>query len=202
VKVQLDRTLALPAGADVAWALLQDLEQVASCMPGASITGRIDERHFKGTVTVRVGPASLAFRGEIEVQQVDPASRTLRLLGKGTDSTGGSGASMKLTARIEDAGDGSTLVGASEVSMSGKAAAFGARAFSAVADQVLKQFATNFAARVAARAAQPPAAGSAAPVSAPPVPSAAAGSRELNAFALLWAVLRGWLRALFQRPAA
>lgn len=205
MKVQLDRTFALPSDADAAWELLQDLEAVASCMPGASITERIDARHFKGTVSVRIGPASLSFRGEIEVQQIDPSARALRLVGKGTDTTGGSGASMDLTVRIDSAGNASTLVGASEVSMSGKAAAFGARAFGAVADQVLKQFAGNFAARVAERTARPATANAAAPASAPAHEAqlpASGGPRPLNALALLWAVLRDWLRGLFHRPAA
>ena len=80
-----------------------------------------------------------------------PAARTLRLLGKGTDSTGGSVASMDIGARIEPATDGrSTLVGTSVVSMSGKAAAFGGRMMNTVADQILKQFADNFAAQVGA----------------------------------------------------
>ena len=62
---------------------------------------------------------------------------------------------MDLAARIEAvAGGSSNLVGKSEVSMSGKAAAFGGRMMTSVADQILKQFADNFAAQVAALAAQ------------------------------------------------
>ena len=56
---------------------------------------------------------------------------------------------MNLTARIEAAEGGlCTLVGVSELSMSGKAAAFGGRMMSTVADQILKQFADNFAGQV------------------------------------------------------
>ena len=114
-------------------------------MPGAKITERLDDTHYKGTVTVKVGPATLAFRGDIEVRSWTPATRTLRLIAKGTD-TRHSGASMDLTARVEAAEDGaSNLVGHSEASVSGKAAAFGGRMMDAVADQVLKQFAANFA---------------------------------------------------------
>ena len=55
---------------------------------------------------------------------------------------------MDLAARIEGAAGGaSNLVGKSEVTMSGKAAAFGGRMMNAVADQILKQFADNFAAQ-------------------------------------------------------
>ena len=152
MKVVLDKTFAMPASAHTTWGLLSDIEGVAACMPGATITQRIDERNFKGTVAVRFGPANMTFRGSVEVAEIDAASRTLRLVGKGTDSTGSSGAAMDLTARLEAIDAAScNLVGHSEVSMSGKAATFGGRMAGAVADQVLKQFAANFAAKVGER---------------------------------------------------
>ncbi len=155
MKVALQRTFAVPASADAAWALLQDIEGVAGCMPGAKITERINDRLYKGTVAVKFGPASMSFRGDVEVVSLEAASKTLHMVGKGTDSTGSSGASMDLTARVEaiDAA-ACNLIGASEVSMSGKAAAFGGRMIDSVADQVLKQFASNFAAQVQAKQAQ------------------------------------------------
>ena len=180
----------MPGSAEVAWTFLQNIEAVAGCMPGAKITERLADGRFKGTVTVKVGPATMSFRGEVEVHDIDPARKSLRLLGKGTDSTGTSGASMDLRARIESAEGGlSNLVGASEVSMSGKAAAFGGRMMNSVADQILKQFAANFAAQVAALSAQ----------RAAPSPPVADG---LNGLALAWAVFRDWVRSLFSRKAA
>jgi len=225
MKVEIEKSYPIPAPAAATWALLQDIEAVAGCMPGAKITERLDAGRYKGTVTVRVGPATMAFRGEVEMKDVDPAAMTLRLIGKGTDSTGSSVASMNLAARVAAAEAGrSTLVGSSEVSVSGKAATFGGRMMNMVADQVLKQFADNFAIRVGAIAEPPTAAvvaGPAAPGapaattpssasppdSAPPSASAplpASGPQpatELNGLALAWAVLREWLRGLFGKKA-
>ena len=194
MKVQLSRTFPMPAPADAAWAVLQDIAAVAACMPGAKITERVDEAHYKGTVAVKVGPASLSFRGEIEVKGVDASSRTLRLFAKGTDTTGGSAASMDLTARI-DALDARScnLVGESEVSMSGKAAAFGSRLMGPVSDQVLGQFAANFAARLQAMPAQ------GAPAQAQAAAAPAPAAKPLNALSLMWAVVKGWFRSLFAR---
>lgn len=198
MKVQLEKTFAMPGSAETAWALLQDIEGVASCMPGARITERIGESLYKGTVSVRFGPANMSFRGEVKVESIDASSRSLRLIGTGTDTTGSSGASMDLTARVE-AGDAAScnLVGISEVSMSGKAATFGGRMAGSVADQVLKQFAANFATRVQALQSQAPAtaAETAAGVSAAPS-TAAAAPAQLNGLALLWAIVKDWLRSL------
>lgn len=202
MNVTLEKTFPLPGSAQTAWQLLRDIEGVASCMPGARITERIDEQHYKGTVAVKFGPASMSFRGEIEVKAVDPASRTLHLVGKGTDATGSSGASMDLTARL-DAVDAaaSNLVGHSEVSVSGKAAAFGGRMMDSVADQVLKQFAANFAAKVQAMQADASGGGGAGAAggAAAGTPGAAAASQpsQLNALTLLWAIIRDWFRSLF-----
>ena len=197
MNVKIEKAFPIPASAETSWALLQDILGVAGCMPGASITERLDDKRYKGLVGVKFGPASMSFRGEVEVKSIDAASHTLRLVGKGTDGTGSSGASMDLTARIEAVDAAScTLVGNSEVSVSGKAAAFGARMMNTVADQVLKQFAANFAAR--AQALQPPpgndgeVAGAAKQDSEP-----AAQPPQLNALALAWAVIKDWLRALF-----
>lgn len=215
MKVELEKTFPMPGPADVAWEFLQNVEAVAGCMPGAKITERLPGGGYKGTVTVRVGPATMSFRGEVEVHDVDPAAHSLRLVGKGTDTTGTSGASMDLAARIEAVADGSSnLLGKSEVTMSGKAAAFGGRMMNSVADQVLKQFAANFAAQVATLSAQR----SAAAVEAPPAAAvetaavttvtsgaaatAAAVAHELDGLALLWAVFKDWLRGLFHRKSA
>lgn len=193
MKIQLEKSYPMPASADTGWALLQDIEGVASCMPGAKITERVDAQHYKGTVAVKLGPASLSFRGEIEVRALDAAARSLHLFAKGTDSTGGSAASMDLTARVEAVDAAScNLVGTSEVTMSGKAATFGGRVMGPVSDQILGQFAANFAAKVQAMQATPSIAGAAAGSAAP-----AAEPKPLNALALMWAVVKGWFASLF-----
>ena len=199
MKVQLDKTFPMPSSPAIAWQFLQDVEAVAGCMPGAQLTEQVSENSHKGTVTVKLGPATMSFRGEVEVRDVDQATQTLRLIGKGTDSSGNSGVSMNLLARIEAVDGGlSRLVGSSEVSVSGKAAAFGGRMMDAVADKILLQFADNFAAEVAAL--QNPGSGGADAGDGEPAPATRA--TELNALALGWAVFKDWLRGLFAKKKA
>ena len=196
MKVTIDKAFPIAASTEAAWAVLSDVEGVASCMPGAKITERIDDTHYKGTVTVKVGPATLSFRGEIEVAGRDAVAKSIHLVAKGTDTTGSSAASMDLTASVEAAdGGASSLKGACETTMSGKAAAFGGRLMNSVADQILEQFAGNFAVRAAASASA--SAGSAGAASAAPE-----APKELNGLALMWAVFKSWLRGLFSRKGA
>jgi len=204
MNVRIEKDFPVPASADVAWLLLQDIQSVASCMPGASITERVDASHYKGLVAVKFGPASMSFRGEVEVKSIDPASHTLRLIGKGIDGTGGSGASMDLTARVEAVnGTSCKLVGNSEVSVSGRAAAFGGRMMNSVSDQVLNQFAANFAARAQSLQSPttPAVADGANPVVAQRMESSPAPA-QLNALALAWSIVKDWLRALFSAKKA
>src|SRR5208283_6221217 len=100
MKVELERTFALPVSAAASWEFLQNIEAVAGCMPGAKITERLPSGGYKGTVSVRAGPVTMSFRGEAEVHDIDSAAHSLRLVGRGADSTGTSGASLDLTARI------------------------------------------------------------------------------------------------------
>ena len=123
MKIELDKSLELPLNPARAWDFLQDIESVAACLPGARITERVDESHYRGAVTVRLGPATVTFNGLIEVAARDVAARRMRILGTGSDAGGSSAATLDLIASIEDRdGSHSTLTGHSEVSVSGKIA--------------------------------------------------------------------------------
>ena len=201
MKVVLEKVFPLAASSDSAWQLLQEIETVAGCMPGAKITERVDATHYTGTITVRLGPATMSFKGDIEVVNLDVAARSVHLVGKGTDSTGSSAASMDLVASVQAAdGDACELTGKSEVTMSGKAAALGSRLMGPVADQMLKQFAANFATRLQATATtQTTTTPSASPASTSAPVAVHAPPSELNGLALAWAVMREWLRGIFAR---
>ncbi|HUH88089.1 MAG TPA: SRPBCC family protein [Pusillimonas sp.] len=206
MQVTLDKIYPMPCNADTAWKFLQDIEAVAECMPGASITERINDKSYKGAVSVRLGPASMSFKGQITVVSIDAATQTLHLIGKGTDTTGTSGASMDLLATVRAAGEQCELVGKSSITMNGKAAAFGGRMMDSVSEQILKQFAANFAQRVSEMQAQGQSNMAAAESDdandhAPPARGAKAASKpqELNGLTLLWAVVADWFRRLFTR---
>ena len=220
MEVKLDKRYPVAAPLAQAWAVLADIRATAACMPGAQITEQLDPTHYKGTVKAKVGPAVMQFAGDIELQGLDAATRTLRMLGKGADR-GGSSAAMQLTATLEPGDDEShcVLAGTATVTVSGKLAQFGSRLLVPVSDAMLAQFADNF--RAAAQAAAPvqgsggvqPATeyhdestttlmiqGAQAPGEVPR-PAPAAPVKELNAMALMWTVVKSWFAGLFGRKA-
>lgn len=190
MQVKLKKTVPLRATADEAWRLLQDVYRVAECVPGAHVTERLDDTHYKGEVRVKIGPAAATFQGDLEVRSLDAEKHELRLIGKGKDARGTSTATMDLTASLRDDGaGGSELLGVSEVSVTGKMASFGGRMLNQIADQILDQFAANFSTRLTAMG-----------TGAAAEKAAAADNRgELHAFALLWRVFADFLRSLFGR---
>lgn len=202
MEVNLEKRYPLEVDPARAWVVLRDVQVVAGCMPGATITEQVDETHYKGNVKVKVGPANAAFGGDIEVRALDEGTRTLQLFGKGADR-GGSSASMELTATVE-AGDSATtsvLVGNAAVIVSGKFAQFGGRMMVQVSDMLLAQFADNFRAAASAVPLAEGAAGAAA-AGAPAAGAAPAAPRkanEINALAIVWGLVKGWFARLFGR---
>ena len=153
MEVNIDKQYPIAASDKACWQVLSDIPELATCMPGAKITEQIDDTHYKGTVKVKVGPATASFAGDIEVLGIDEGARQIRMLGKGADK-GGSSASMELTATIEAVDDQNvTLTGKADVIVNGKFAQFGGRMMTSVSDMILKQFADNFA--IKAQAVQP-----------------------------------------------
>ena len=198
MEVVLDKQYPVAAGLEASWAVLSNMHELATCMPGAQITEDIDASHYKGSVRVKVGPAVAAFAGTIEVLTLDPATRTLKMMGKGADKSGSS-ASMELTAKLVAAEDGnSTLEGHAEVIVNGKFAQFGGRMMTSVSDMILLQFAEVFSQKAQALQGAAAPVGGAAPVAAPSAPIVA---KEFNALAFMWALIRKFFADLFGRKA-
>lgn len=190
MKVDLDKVFEMNAPAENAWVFLQDIPGVASCMPGAEITEQVDDKHYKGKVKAKVGPATMAFNGDIEILEIDSANKSLHFIGKGQDARGTSAAEMDLTASVRTGAGGVTeLVGVATVSVTGKAANFGGRMMTQVADQILNQFGKNFINNVLAMGE-----GEAAQQAAEKV---AEQPKELNGMAFAWSIIVGYFRDLF-----
>jgi len=198
MEVKLEKRFPLAVDAERAWLVLRDVRAVAASMPGAEILEQVDANRYKGTVKVKVGPASANFSGDVELLEIDPSARRLRISATGADR-GGSSAAMDLTASLEAVdGERSVLLGSSHVIVNGKFAQFGGRLIGQVSDVVLAQFADNFAARAAALPKP-----SATPASAEGQAAGATASRktELSALAIVWGLLKNWVLALFGRRA-
>lgn len=66
------------------FAMFDDIAAVASCLPGASLTGTPVPERVEGAIRVKIGPISANFNGAARVES-DPATLSGRILGIGID---------------------------------------------------------------------------------------------------------------------
>lgn len=197
----LQNTLKLPLAPDNLVPLLEDLERIAPCLPGASIQERVDERTYKGRVTVKVGPVTVKYDGVMTVLEVNREARTLVMRGEGRDPQGAGTASAQITMVVSDDGAGGSLgTIESDVAITGRVAQFGRGLMQDVADRLLSQFAsclqrTLSEAQPAPGGETPRAEAPAAP--APASPPAPAPPQSVGALGLLFGVLWQRIRRLF-----
>ncbi|MFF0146930.1 hypothetical protein ATK36_5470 [Amycolatopsis sulphurea] len=140
----LENTLDLPGDPDTVFALLNDVERMAGCLPGATLDGQ-DGDAYLGKVKVKVGPVSAAYSGKVRFTEVARDERRLRLSARGADSHGSGDAEADVTVTIEAAPGGSVLKLHTDLVIRGKIAQFGKGAISAVSNRILDQFARNLA---------------------------------------------------------
>lgn len=140
-------TFTVNAPLDQVWALLMQPEEVTGCVPGAAITEKIDDRHFKGTVKVKLGAVQVTYRGEMEMQP-DEMAHTIVLSGKGTEARGSGGASGSMTVSLTAQGNATEVKVDSQVDVTGKVATFGRGIMQDVANRLTRQFATCLASKL------------------------------------------------------
>lgn len=147
--MELRNSFTVPGTPDDVFGLLLDLERVALCMPGASLTGRDGDR-YTGTLKLKVGPIGAAYEGTVEVAEVDRTGRSATLRAAGRDMTGQGGAQATIHANVDGNGDGSRVSVVTDVAIHGKAAQFGRGALGDVTQRIIDQFAKNLEARLIA----------------------------------------------------
>jgi len=201
--VEFDNSFEVPVPVDQAWTLLMDIERIAPCVPGAELTEVVDERSYKGKISVKLGPVALTFNGQATFEEIDDAARTARLAAKGTDTKGRGGAQAKVSFGLEPCEAGSRVLIHTDLMLSGAVAQYG-RGVGMVKDlaqHIIGQFAANLEKNViGAPAAPAPEAGGApaeaAPPSPPPQPAAPVQVGGLGLKVLWAAILRG-IKGLF-----
>ena len=140
--MKIEQKFSLNAPPDRVWAFLTDPVQVAACLPGAAITSQIDDRTYEGTVTVKVGPVTAAYRGKVRFERLDPQRLEAEMVGQGQDVKGKGGAEMRMVSRLRPLEGGGTEVAVdSDVNISGILAQMGRGMIESVSTQIFQQFA-------------------------------------------------------------
>ena len=151
--IVIENEFTVAASPDDTYALMTDVERVAPCIPGASITGRRDDGAYDALVTMKMGPISLTYKGVIEIIEQDDAARTAVMRAKATEAKGQGTAQATLTMDIDDAGGGSTTVKVgSDILVTGRVAQMGRGIMTDVAGKMIGEMAKAMEATLVAGA--------------------------------------------------
>jgi carbon monoxide dehydrogenase subunit G len=184
--MKLEQSFEVSAPVDVVWEALVDVERVAPCLPGATVSGRNDDGSYDGTFKVKIGPTSASYAGKLKMEQVDESVHTATMEAQGTDKRGQGGAKATIVSSLSETGSGSTRVDVStDYHITGRLARFGRGGMiEDISNRLLGEFAkclqTNLAGRTGeaapdtpqgAGAQGPEAQGADASAEEPPVPA-------------------------------
>lgn len=179
-------TVAHPA--DVVWEFFGRVGDVASCLPGASLTGEPVDGHVEGQIKVKVGPISAEFHGVADIAR-DDTSRTGTIEGAGKDKRSNSATRGRIAYAIKEGDEpGETRVDVTiGFTLTGMLAQFSRSGLvQDVANRLISVFVQNLEARLRHRAQ-----GSA--------PERAPVTAEFDAGSLVSAVILGQIKGFFAK---
>jgi len=205
--MELHDQFEVPSPIDGVWDYLLDVERIAPCMPGAELTEVVDDHTWKGKVTVKVGPVSMAFVGTVVMKDRDDAAKRVVLKADGRDMRGKGAATANVAAHLEPAGSGTRITIDTDLTITGAAAQYARGGMiQDISGRLTKEFAsclqTNMEAATATSAeaapteAGPASTGAAGGGAAVPAPrQAAQAARPVGGIRLgLWAAWRAVVR--------
>jgi len=209
--MKMEQSFEVQAPLAQVWDALIDLERVAPCLPGATITGHDEDGTYRGTFAVKLGPMTASYNGTVKIEEADEAAHRATLKAKGTDKRGQGGANATIVNTLSER-DGVTVVEAvTDFNITGRLAQFGRGGIMEdVSNRLMRDFATCLSSRLGEPAAAPEpevpsgaevTAGDAAPEavaaapSTPPPPAPAAA--PVKGFSLFFSVLWERIKGLF-----
>ncbi len=213
--MKLEQTFEVDAPLERVWEALIHVDQVAPCLPGATITEAGEDGVYEGTFSAKVGPASVSFKGTLKMEEVDETTHTAKMLANGSNRRGQGGAKATIVSKVSPGDGGGTKVDIdTDYSITGPLARLGRGGMiEDVGNRLLREFAACLEQRLAHDQAveetAPPAEAAAAvgeekayshtpdaPKVPPPPPPQA---KPIGGFSLFLGVLRDRLKRLFKR---
>jgi carbon monoxide dehydrogenase subunit G len=186
-------TVAKPL--DQVWDYLLDVHKVAPCMPGAELTETIDDRNWKGKLTMKFGPVSMSFAGSVTLEERDETAHRVVLHAKGTEQKGKGAADAKVTSWLEAVDAGTAVKMQADMTLTGAAAQLSRGLLPEVSKRLTQQFADCLEQSIAATAGAGEQAAASTPSAAPAVAKPVGGVRL--GLAAAWSVIVSFFRRLF-----
>lgn len=123
--MKLEHSFQVEAPIARVWEALVDVERVAPCLPGAEVTEAGDDGTYRGSFTVKLGPTTAAYRGELAMEEVDAAAHRSVMRASGSDKRGQGSAKATIVSSMREEGGLTTVDVATDFTITGRLARFG-----------------------------------------------------------------------------
>lgn len=151
----------ISASRQAVWEALKDPAVLKDCLHGCDRLERISDTQFEATLTTKVGPVKMTFKGAVELSDIDPPNGyTISGEGKGGAAGFARGGARVL---LVDDGGVTVLTYTVEATLGGKLAQMGSRIVDGVARAMAEKFFARLAETVGGGEETPPPAVAAAP---------------------------------------
>jgi carbon monoxide dehydrogenase subunit G len=208
--VKLEQSFEVRAPVERVWETLIDIERVAPCLPGAEITEAGDDGGYRGTFSVRLGPTTAAYRGELDMEELDEEARRVVMRASGQDKRGQGSAKAMIVSTMREEGELTRVDVETDFTITGRLARFGRGGMiQDISNRLLREFADCLQQRIEAPPAAEPnpldAVLAATPEGAAAAPPAAGGgaapttAKPIGGFSLFFRALLDRLRRAFRR---
>ena len=208
--MKLEQSFEVRAPLERVWETLIDVERVAPCLPGAEITEAGDDGTYRGTFSVRLGPTTAAYRGELDMEELDEAARRVVMRASGQDKRGQGSAKATIVSTMREQGELTRVDVETDFTITGRLARFGRGGMiEDISNRLLREFADCLQKRIEAPPAAEPnpvdAVLAATPEGAAAAPPATGGAeapttaKPIGGFSLFFRALLDRLRRAFRR---
>ena len=200
--MKLEHSFDVKAPLDRVWAALIDVERVAPCLPGAEITEAGEDGSYRGNFTVKLGPTTAAYRGELAMEEVDEQAHRCVMRASGSDKRGQGSAKATIVSSMSQEADLTRVEVETDFTITGRLARFGRGGMiQDVSNRLLRDFSDCLQETIeSAEPAQATDAGPEQSASAPAAPAPArAPAKPVGGLSLVLRALFDRLRRLFKR---
>jgi uncharacterized protein len=205
--MKLEHSFQVAAPLDRVWEALIDVERVAPCLPGAEITEAGEDGTYRGMFTVRLGPTTAAYRGELAMEEVDAEAHRAVMRASGQDKRGQGSAKATIVSTMSEEAGSTTVDVETDFTITGRLARFGRGGMiQDVSNRLLRDFSDCLQQNIEASAATPESAasepgGEGLPGQDPPEAAAplAPRAKPVSGFSLFFRALLDRIRRAFRR---
>jgi carbon monoxide dehydrogenase subunit G len=145
--MDLEHSFIIPVPPEQAWQALLDVEQVAPCMPGATVDG-FDGEVILGKIKIKVGPVQMTYAGKAHFTEKDEATKTVVLEASGKETRGSGTASATIRSSLQDENGQTRVLVRTTMTVTGRPAQFGRGVMAEVGGRIIGKFAANLAAQL------------------------------------------------------